>query len=298
MGRLILEERDIDILWFSHLYVSEQFRKTLMGLTLTLKTQNMFSVVSVCGAGHKALPIFQKLGWLDLCMPRMMLIRRSKPIVQRFLGTGAIGKIGSVGADMGLAALRGLSQVPRLLTVRKLDCRHMDKFPPANDHLFPRHKGRICFHRSANWVNWLLQNNFTTDPRNRQDLFGLFTTNDNMVGYFLTKVRFHQTATEREFKNILLGSLSDWAIFDTDALRFPQIALLATRELLKMKIDAVEVCLPDATHISTLKRMGFANVGQMHVNLHADKTSPLSISVNQDPQKWVVRPAEGDYFFF
>ena len=97
-----------------------------------------------------------------------------------------------------------------------------------------------------------------------------------MLGAFLLKLRFHETASHRGFRNVMLGTLADCMIVRPDRLDLRTVILLAIRELSRWGADAVEVCTDDPAAAKWMRRWGMRRVGELHVLLRAAPASPVA----------------------
>jgi hypothetical protein len=173
--------------------------------------------------------------------------------------------------------------------------RRVDAMPTELDPLLARHDEPVQCHRSSRWINWVLDNSFSDDPRNRRGLF-LVESRGAVAGYFMIKLRFFETATHRQFRNLLLGSIQDWMISD-DALSLPQLVRYAVRELGSMGADAVELNLPPQQCGRWLRIMGFMDVGPVHLLYRPAPRSALAKPEHASWSHWWCRPGDGDNFF-
>ena len=287
----------IQIFWGSHLYVPERFRNTLTGVLLILKTQALHHAVGAFGPSQLALPVYQKLKWIDHPIPRYIAIRRSRPVVDRYVGRGPHSAILATLTDGVLAFHRGIQSIGRSLRSGGLRLQRLDAMPEELDPLLAARPNVVAVHRSAAFINWWLTHAFEEDPRSANDLFLIRDRAGRPLGYFLNKVRFHETATHRGFKDVLLGSLQDWMIFDPQRLNLRTILLLAARELGRRRVHAIDFCTDDASLRLTLRLMGFMRIGALHLMIKAAPGSPLGRPEFSDPSTWWIRPADGDNFF-
>lgn len=287
----------VPMLWTSALFVLPQFRKTLMGATLLMQMQRLHHTLGSCGVSRHALPVLEKLKWVDLPMQRYVLLRKSRAVVERFVPRRVLSRAASALADAALLAHRELLAAWTTVRARDLSCEQVATMAPGMDELLERHAGPVGPSRTSRWVNWLLESSFTGDPRERRGLFHVYDKERRLLGYFLVKVQFHSVATHREFKDVLLGSLSDWMIFAPSSLDFDQIALLASQVLLGWSVDAVEICVPPSTKSTDLRALGFVPAGELHLLIKLSAASPLRALEGQPPEAWRVRPGDGDNFF-
>jgi len=302
IGRLDLVDGALDVLgdevrccWGSGLYVPEEFRKTLMGVKLILALQRIHHTVGASGVSRAAHSVYTSLRWLDFELPRYVLVRRSRSVVERYVGGGLAGASARVIADTALRAHGAAIRPWARYRVRRFEARQVSEFP---DELAPtlRDSGRaVSGHRSAAWMNWLLHSHFDEES-SRRGLFTISGPNDEIAGYFLVRARRYEVLTEREFRNLYLGSLQDWAALDP-TLTLEHITLLAVKEMAKWNVDAIEVFVPDDESSAGLGRLGFMRAGSMYVLVNGSNESPLSAPDLGTPGAWRVRPAEGEAFF-
>jgi hypothetical protein len=300
-GEAIVDGKPVPILWTSHLAVPEEFRKTLMGITLILKMHGLLHTVGACGVSVMAYPLFEKLKWRQFPMARHLAVRRSRFVIEKHVGAGWLGKLATVLADGALLGHRAILAGWSRVRTARLDCRPLPADDPEHDTRFDALLGalpeRVRFHRSARWVKWIVNYNFDNDPRNRRAAFGIYARDGTLAAYFLIRFRYYETATHRGYRNVMLGSLMDWAIFDPQAVRLSQLILLAMRELARGGVDAIEICLPEEPGVPSLRRWGLLRVGVLHVMVKTGTGSPLASAEFANAANWRVRPAEGDNAF-
>ena len=292
-GALEVHGEDVPCYWGSALYVPEEFRNTLMGLKLILTMQRMHHTVGASGISREVYPLYRNLRWLDFELPRFVLVRHSRSIVERYVRRRLLGAAVRTVADTALRGHSSLLSAWTGMRVRAFEAEEIAEFPDALESQLRQADRAVLGHRSAAWINWLLRSSFD-EPPSRRALFSVVGKDGHAAGYFLVRARRYELLTERKLKNLELGSLQDWAAFDR-ALRFEDIALLAARALLKWNVDAVEVCVPHDQSGRGLARLGFVRVGSMFILVNASGESPLSHVVERDA--WRLRPAEGDNFF-
>ncbi len=296
-GRLETRTGRCTVLWGSALYVPEEHRETLMGVKLVLKQQGLNPTVASCGISRQAYPVFAGLKWIDLPMPRWVLVCRSRPVVERYMGTGPTGRVARPLADVGLRAHGGALSLTSKVRARGLACEQSAAMPPELDPLLQGGSAPVRAHRSAAWVNWLVRHSFHGERDARRGLFLVRDSGGDIVAYFLVKCRRYEDASSYGFRSLLLGTLGDWAIFDQERVGLGEIALLAVGKLARWGVDAIEICVPpDASGTVSLGRLGFVRAGDLHLMVRGSSASPL-VDGLRDLSRWYVRPAEGDNFF-
>jgi len=285
------------VFYGSDLFVPEQFRGSLMGVMLILKAQGVHETVGASGPSQIATAIYEKLKWFDIPLARFIMLRNSRPVVQRYygdrVGLGLLAALanGALGVHRGLLALWN---GPRLSGFR---CSAAETLPAEAVALLDSPGRPVRGARSAAWIDWVLKHAFSDDPQRAHELFLVRDRQERLLGYFVLKTRFYPVATHRDFKNVLLGSLQDWRIFDEKILGLRDVVLLATRELVQRRVDAVEICLQDPARAGPLRPLGFVRVGSMHMLFKAGPKSPLAEAELQKPEAWDLRPADGESVF-
>lgn len=294
-SRILVGGQPVSILWGSEWSVPEEHRPTMVGVMLLLKLQQLGYSLGAYGPSQMAIPVYQKLKWCDLPMNRWIQIRRSRPIVERYLGSGPHTSLLSGLANVGLAGFRGVLNARIASRCRGLEVRDADRFPERLDPQLAQTERPIVPFRSAAWINWLLTHSFENDPRTRRRLI-LLEKGGQSVGYAMLKVRFFPVATSRGFRNLLLGSVQDWLALDK-SISDEQAMLLGMRELGRMGVDAIEVCSPSPSVDSLLKSLGLLRAGSFHLMYRPAPKTPLA-AAEHTLAAWRARQVDGDNFLF
>ena len=294
-GRIETMEGPVRCFWGSAFYVPEEFRSTLIGVKLVLTMERLVEAVGASGPSQLAYPLYKNLRYLDFPLRRYVLVRRSRSITERYLGSGPHARAAASLVDAGLVPYRGLVHAWGRVRRRGLRSERVSEFPTELGPQLQAASAPIAMHRSKAWFDWVLHETFF-DERHRRELYLVRDQRGEVVAYFLVKARLYESASQHDFRNMYLGSLHDWLIFDERSVDLPQLILLATRALMRWKVDAVEICLPPDAQLD-LRRWGLVPVGEMHVVVKGSRGSLLARPELQQPQLWRVRPGEGDYVF-
>jgi hypothetical protein len=293
-GQVVLDGQTSPVLFGSALFVPPEHRHTGMGLMLMLKMQSLWPATMVCGISQMVYPIYQKLRWTDFALPRFVLVRHSYPVMRRYLGEGLHSRLLAPVADVCLRAWQGGMRLrTRRPVVRDAELASLTDLDPA----FASLPEPARCHRSAAWVSWLLENETTGDPRSRSACHGLYDGSGRLVAYYVVKLRFHALATQRNLRDLLLGSLSDWEVIDPSAVDEATIVQAAVRVLTEWGADAIDVCTDDDALQEVLRGSGFLAAGELRLLFKASPRSPLSQERYRSRAAWRLRPCEGDHFF-
>lgn len=281
----------------SGLFVHDEHRKTMLGIDITEARESLSEdgIALGCGLSQMAVPLHLMLNYVCFPMARFMWLFRSRSVVERRFGVTLVSKCVSRLIDAGLwmwsvvlkykVALR-----TRGLTLHELECATEDVVT-----LIQRDAHPFSCVRTVEWLNWQLKGGFSGGPRSRQKLFIVKDRQQGVVGFFMYKVRFHETASHHGYKNLTLGSLMEWQSVDTRKITPATLALMAVMEMNRDGVDAVEVCTDDEDMGRSLKRALFQRVGDLSFVIRATENSPLRKHAGWDQQaNWRLRPIEGD----
>lgn len=314
-GRIVVNNKPEPVFWGSALMVPEEHRATLAGAYLVMRlptlAPKLCPTLVAHGVSQMALPLYSKLKWAHLTLRRMIVLRHSRSVVERFLGAGPLGKLGTIAADAGLLVHRALWASYRAVTTRGLIVERVDRMPPELDGKLGQASGggaAVRPFRSAAWIDWALRSRFDADEKPSHPLTrALFLVRDRagrVIAYFIIKSKFYPVATHRGFKDLTLGSLQDWMIFDAAGapsgsrpIDLKTVILLASRELARLNVDAIEVCTDEKPALRLMRRVGFIPAGEMHIMVKSSPGGPVAAADMLKPESWQLRPADGDNMF-
>jgi hypothetical protein len=232
-----------------------------------------------------SLPLYRRLGYLDLALQRHVLIRDVTPLVRRRLGTGRAAAAAAATGNLAARAQRGIMIGPRTRRSR-VTAERRDSFPPE---LEPEPLPPYATCRPPAWIDWVVHESFHEEGHERA-LYLVAGEGGEVLGYFVVKTRRYSGVTRWRVENLLLGSLVDWRIFDPSSLRLDDVVLLALDAL--GTVDAFEVCVPPGER-ARLGRLGFVRAGAQHLMVKRGDGGELA----SDPKQWTIRPGDGDHVF-
>ena len=281
----------------SGLYVHEEYRKSMLGVSLITKREELSEdgIALGCGLSQLALPAHLMFDYLCFSLPRLMWVFKSRAVIEKKMGMSALSQIvsGCVDGLLGLMAMAFKTIV--LLRTRGLTVEQAAQADNEVASLINRDAHPFACEHSAAWLNWQLNARFAEDHRSSQKLFAVKDKDQRLLGFFMYKIRFHATASHRGYKNLLLGSLTEWQSTDQHVLSHGTLAIMAALEMRRDGVDAVEICTEEKEMFRFLRRMQFLHVGDLSFVLRATEASPLRQSEGWDKQEnWRLRPCEGD----
>lgn len=291
-GSVNVDGDRLPLRWASALAVPPETRHTLIGLKLIREMQSPDATVGACGASQMVYPIYKSFGWTDFVMPRYVLLRHARSVIERKVGR-LVAAMAAVPVDAGLALYTSLVLRDGL---NGIDGR-VDTLVPAELAKVLSCQANTFMPRSVETLDWRLRSRFRNEPRDRNLLLTLAYRGE-VAAYALLKIRFHEQASVRGFRNVLLGSLQEWLIFDSKRLSFKTLVIWACRELLRQNVDAVEVCSTSEEEERVLRAMGMRRVGEVHLMWHAPPDTRLTAAKYHAQSSWMIRNGDGEAFFF
>jgi hypothetical protein len=296
-GQLTVGGVPLPVFWGSSLFVDEEHRSTGAGLKLLLKMQGLHHTVTACGISPAVVPIYDGLRWTRFTMPRYALVLRSRAVVRRFLGKGLGARMARPFLDGALRALRIVPAAWSGLRSRRIRVREVARMPVELDTLLQASPPPAAPHRSAAWINWLLENRFEDDVHPLRKLCLIEDRSGAPLGYFLVNTRFVEAGERFGYDRVRIGSLQDWRVFEPATLTTADVALLALRSLADTDIDVFAAFLPEPGDAGTLRSFGFVRFAELDFLFRANRSSPLAAPEFKLASSWRMRPADGDNFF-
>lgn len=281
----------------SGLFVHEKFRSSMLGLDLIAKRETLSSdgLALGCGLSQMALPAHLMLDYLAFSMPRYLWIFRSRVVVEKWLGQSFFSAIVSFLLDGALCLRTALLRIYNCWRLRGFIVEEVFEVDESVVKLIQQDEHQFSCEQSAKGLSWLLNYSFTNDVRSSQKCFLVKSRDGNPLGFFMFKVRFHETASQRGYKNLLLGSLVEWQTADPRKVSHATLALFAIQKMHESGVDAVEVCTDEQRMSSVLRRWAMQHKGDLSFVLRATESSPLRDYAGWDSHKnWRLRPAYGD----
>ena len=295
-GQLRAAGERLPICWGSQFFVPEADRSTMMGPMLLMKTNQVHHTLGAHGPSQMASPLYAKLKWAEVPLQRWVMLRKSRSVVRRYLGSGPLGGIARTGVDAALVFHRGYVGARRLSAAGGLSAERVERMPESFDSLLAPADDRARGERSAEWINWNLSHSFGgSEGRHERALYLVKPRgSDDVLGYFLLKVKFYPLATHRGFPDLTLATLADSRVFDRARCSDEALTLLSFVAAGELGADALEVCDPPGVRAGFYKSLGFLPAGTMRLFFRAVAPSPLADPRWKDPANWDIRFGDGE----
>lgn len=248
----------------STLEVYEEYRQLALGADIVMyPIENKLSNALIyAGISPMALPLYKKTRFAILEYPRLMLLRKSKPILESKNIRGVIGSILSTIIDSLLKVYSLYEKRCRNKLKKQFEIEEVHSIPEIVEEINKSDAHKYAEFHSKEWFQWNLENNLTGDKKDHQHFYMVSTGGEN-IGYFMTKERFKKEVGG-QLHNIVVGSVVEWGSTDENILSEEKINILALSTFTK-DTDIIEFASADNKTISKMKRFGFIQHGFAHI---------------------------------
>ena len=288
---------EIEVLAGSSLFVSQKYRRSGLGMDLPeLRWQYSPSKVALgASLSQMALPVHQLLDYSVFLLPRYIMLWKSRAVVEMKLH-GLLSKTIGFIADCGIGIYASLLKVMALIALIgiKVDevCPDDDKTLAVVAELIENDKALFSEVHDARWLKWHMTESFSKDGPLR--LFVAKRKNE-IIGFYMDKKRFHETASHRGFKNVWLGSIMEWQMKSGFYKKLKWLLVRAALALKAEGVDAVEIPSADRNLHCFFRRIGWRCIGESNFVIKAGEGSSLfENEAMKIVDNWRLRPAMGD----
>ena len=288
---------ELEVLAGSSLFVDKRFRRSGLGMELPeLGWQHSASKIGMGAAlSQMALPVHQLLDYSVFVLPRNVMLFKSRAIIENKL-KGAMARLTEWIADCCIAVYVALL---RLMVAFTLSGIRIDEAVAEDGTTLKKVSDLITDDdalfsevHNVSWLVWQMTESFSKDGPLR--LFAVRKRGE-VVGFYMTKKRFHEQASHRGFKNVWLGSVMEWQVKKGFEKKLGWILVHAALRLKKEGMDAVEIASADKSLNRFLRRIGWRQIGESNFVIKAGEGSPLFGNEEMTKiENWRLRPAMGD----
>jgi len=295
--RLRMPAGEVDVLAGSSLYVNPLYRRSGLGMDLPeLRWQKSPSKIALgASLSQMALPVHQLLDYIIFLMPRNIMLWCSRALVETKL-KGVAAKCVTFALDCGIFLYSLLLKVTcssklNGLTFEEVSSEDASMLGTVAE-LISEDSAPFSEVHNVQWLRWHLTESFSKDGPMR--LF-VARAKGEVVGYYMTKMRYHEQASHRGFKNVWLGSVVEWQVKKGYEQKLGWLLASAALRLKKEGMDAVEIPSADKSLNHFLCRIGWRQVGESNFVIKAGEGAPLFGDEEMAKiENWRLRPAMGD----
>ena len=282
----------------STLFVNPQSRGKGIAKSLTLKRLDLSKdkIAIASGLSSMSLPLFKKLEFNIFMSQRNIFLKNSRPVVEIFLKNSFFLTLFSSIANIFLKLQRSILnwQRKRIFTGFKVE--ETTTVPQEVADIVANDTALFRENHTKEWFEWVLKGGFTDDTRSTQHLFVVKQANE-IIGFYMTKERFHEQASHRGFRNVILGSVIEWGVKQSVSIKDEYLVLDAILSFGK-HVHAVEVCSAYANINRFLKKRFLISIGKSNFAIRAQDDSPFAkYSEYKNQCNWRIRPAASDNSF-
>lgn len=286
--KLRIRGKELTALSGSTLNVNSKFRRSGLGMDLPeLRWQLSVSKVGMgAGLSQMAFPVHQLLDYNCYELPRYIALWKSRPVV---------GKILAPFADFAIVAyallLRAVLSI-KLHGFKFLEVDSEDDVTIGRIAEIVASDARACSEvHDVAWFKWHQTHSFSAAGETK--LIQVIH-DDDLVGFYMTKRRFYEQASNRGFKNVWLGSVIEWQMKGEWKSALPWILSWAV-VVMKKDCHAAEIASDDPTLHRLFKKFGWRQMGAGNFVIKSGDAS--NVAVNEaiaKQENWRLRPAMGD----
>ena len=282
----------------SNTYVEEWARKSGIGLEFAELHPDFrdgnFKVTGGSGLSQMSVRMHKLLGCNVFEYPRFVMLLKSRALIETKLRS-LMQKILIVCAD---GCIWLYSQFLKLASwvcsgginvsqVNPTDFRQIN----ALGELAASAHSRFYEVHDSSWFKWILNNSFSKYGSAKAYILN---RKSKPVGFFVVKIRFHEQASQRGFRNVWLGSVIEWGALPgyEQKLMWKIMAWVAKA---RKDLDAVEFPVFESFAQKFLRRLGWQHVGDANFCYRIRPDSGFVEPEGMDnPANWRLRPAMGD----
>ncbi len=246
------------------------------------------------GLSQIAVKVHRFMGYKVFEYPRYIMLLKSRSLLEMKL-RGVLKVIGIKLVDVAINVYALLIRAVSLLS--GVGTSIIEVEPDDGEQLMvlgmlaTQHQHRFSEVHDFRWFKWVLNNSFSKDgPAKAYLMF----KQEQPIGFFVVKKRFHEQASHRGFKNVWLGSIIEWGCLPGCEKKLLWTIVAWTMRSRK-KLDAVEFPVYEPFVQRFLRRLGWQHVGDANFcyNIRPDSGFVAPEGMD-DPANWHLRPAMGD----
>lgn len=280
----------------SSLAVEERYWHDAVGMDIVAcgLTNVVWDYDLSAGISKMAWPLYKAIRFARLSFPLLWQPRHSSFLVKKMGLKGFPMKAVSFCADLVLRPFIAVCNLRSKCLSRRFVVEELATVPDWVDSIVLDDGHKYMEVHDHRWMQWVLENRFSSNPRDSQHFFAIFAKDDRRpLGFFMTKER-NKSLPEHHIDNVCFGSVIEWGTVDEGLLNEAQINKIALSHFSK-SVDIAEIATADDAVLKRLKRLGFVRHGDAtivfkdHTKVHKDAN---------DISLWRVRLGYADTPFY
>lgn len=279
----------------SSLFVSERGRKYSLGvglMTFPIVNGNN-NYLLYAGISKMALPIYRKMKFSIFETPTKWQVRNSTPVLQSLGFKGGLLIVAKLLINAFLSTFIWASKAICHYSSRKYKVVRLEEVPQwVVDITMSEDKKYFEVH-DKRWFDWVLTNNFFQSPKDKQELFGIYSE-DEPAGFILIKER-ELSILEKNINSVVFGSVVEWGIKENISLDEYKLNKIAVN-LFSVNTDILQISSDNELCLKKLSKYGFLSHGSINVAFK-DLTGKLSKDISLK-KNWRLRPGYSDVPFY
>ena len=292
-NRYIADGKVLSCRGASTLFVEEAYRKYDIAVDIMVGAANLTPKQDniVAGISQQAFPLYKAMRYACFSFSRLIYLKKSRVAIEYlFKRRNSLTNALSIVGDVVLSCHRGLAFIGNRLRTSKYSIEKVREVPKEVEDIVIKDKHRFKELHDCAWFEWCLNHSFNSDSRNDKYLCVVKNSAGEIEGFFVNKIEFYEKASSRGFKNVLLGTVSEWGVKEGSALNEYDIQVLAMRAMPK-NVDGVEVATTESAVRRKLLAHLFMPMGEANMAVLIQSFKDKAV---KDINNWRVRIAAGD----
>lgn len=289
---LVIDGNEIESITCSTLSVNSTHRKQGIGSKIhKLRMEHSQNGAILIGSvSQMQYNIMQKLGAKLFFSPRLLLLKKSRAVVEMFC-KGFLAKIVAFICNIFLFIQQQfIKLIAQINGQWKYEIYEVKEIDQEYERIWNGNKERFKENHNKEWAKWVLDSN-------KDCKLYYIKRKGDVIAWFIIKEQFHKQASQRGFKNVTLRSIIEWETADIKKLSYFKICLFAMT--LPGNIDAIEFVPFNKSLYKKMLFLGTVPMGKGNVVLRLSENSPLrEIEGINNEKNWRIRPAAGDNMLF
>lgn len=282
----------------STLTVDERYRGRGFAKQMTLKRLELSEdkIAIASGLSNMSLPLFKKIGFAVFPLERYIFVVNSYPAIKKFVGDNCASKALSSFINVFANTWLSIIRMRNRQMLKDYQVEEVKDTPQEVADIAREESCQFMENHTREWFNWVLHGHFNKGERNKQHLFVVKDKTD-IVAFYMTKERYHEQASHRGFRDVMLGSVIEWGVRRDSHLNESDVLLNAVLSF-EESVDVVEVCSADKNLNKSLKRNMMIHLGDSNFAIFAKEGTELAKTNDyRNPANWRIRPAGSDNSF-